>query len=207
MPPTRQGIWLRNPGSEQQSPYSPSDKRITTIITTINRPTLANAIESVGNHPFIIVSDGMELSTDMPYVRLGMRHGNYGCAAFNVGVALATTEYITKLDDDDEFLPGALDIMTEAINKDEADIWIPGLRYSDGSIACMEQRVVMGQVACPTIRTRLAVLHPIRPMEPSALLDVAHVQALVYGGASIRWYGRPLIAVRPKLTGKYGMGA
>lgn len=183
---------------------------ITTIITTIGRPTLWDAVRSVGNHPVIVVSDGVPLAADVPHVVLGMPHGQYGCAAWNVGCALAQTEYVTKLDDDDEFLPGALDVMEAAVAKDlAADIWIPGLLYNDGLAVCCDPwlGVVPGNVACPTMRTTLAVRNPItvccrRP----DLTDYCHLAGLFEKGARVRWYEKTLIAVRPKLPGRHGAG-
>lgn len=191
-----------------------SDQQITVIITTIGRPTLRRAIESCGDHPTIIVSDGKDVivpvyrSSSLSYVRLGLRHGNYGCTAWNVGCGVAKTEYVTKLDDDDEFQDGALDRMNDQVQIDPSvDIWIPGLRYKDGREVCLREGLLeVGNVACPTIKTAIAAANPIRPQSPLHLVDFNHIRNMVESGHKIRWYGFAAIAVRPNADGDYGRG-
>jgi hypothetical protein len=188
-----------------------SKHEITVIITTIGRPTLLAAVDSCGSRPVIVVGDGVPVElrphTHARAIALGRKHGKYGSAAFNVGCGLAWTDYVTKLDDDDIFLPGALGFMEAAINTDDADLWIPGLRYNDGLEVCLKPGVWAGNVCCPTIRTDLVCANPIIPnVARPDLTDFHHIESVVRGGASIRWYGRPLIAVRPALPGRLGGG-
>ena len=182
--------------------------KITVIITTIGRRTLEDAVASCEGHPVVVVGDGCPLRSwrecDVLSLSLGRRFGHYGCVAFNVGAALAQTEYVTKLDDDDEFLPGALESMEQRLAAESADIWIPGLRYNDGHLACLAAGLDCGNVACPTMRAELIARHPIRPGEPPNFTDWLHVREMVAAGHSIRWYGRELIAVRPQLPGHHG---
>jgi glycosyltransferase involved in cell wall biosynthesis len=143
-------------------------------------------------------------------VVLGQRFGFYGAVAFNVGAALATTSFIAKLDDDDEFLPGALDYMEQRLVEDDlkTDIWIPGGLWNDGRITCIENGDPRnGNIIVPVIRTRLFTICPIRPREPLAIMDYFHVMELVAAGATVQWFGKALYAVRPKLPGYYGQGS
>lgn len=184
---------------------------ITVVITTIGRDTLPNAIKSVGDHPCVVVSDGVPLVPILGArtVVLGQRFGFYGAVAFNVGAALATTPFIAKLDDDDEFLPGALDYMEERIAEDglNTDIWIPGGLWNDGRVTCLEGGDPRnGNIIVPVIRTRLFTICPIRPREPLAIMDYFHVMEMVEAGATVRWFGKALYAIRPKLQGYYGQG-
>ena len=79
----------------------------TVVIKTLGRPTLKAAMRSAKREGFktIVVSDGPRVSAQgaYKYIRLGKQWGYYGGMAANVGAALAETEFITFLDDDDEF--------------------------------------------------------------------------------------------------------
>lgn len=202
---------------------------ITTIITTINRPTLIKSIMSVlqEHERVIVVYDGFRNSgihspdldqiphkyrecITLAYVNPSDRC--YGCKAFNYGVTLAETEYITKLDDDDEFAPGAISFMSEFIRERKdggvaRDIYIPQLLYADGCRACVTPtHLAVGNVACPTIRREAALKHPIVPKEPLNIVDFTHVHDMVHAGCSIEWYLKDLILVRPNLPGRNGLG-
>jgi len=87
----------------------------TVLIKTLGRHTLRNAIASAKREKFkvIVVSDGCRTSSmgANKFVKLGRKWGYYGGMATNVGAAMAETEFITLLDDDDEFIPGAGDII------------------------------------------------------------------------------------------------
>ena len=104
----------------------------TVVIKTIGRPTLKAAMRSAKREGFrpIVVSDGARVSAQgaLKYVKLGKRWGYYGGMAANVGAALAETEFITFLDDDDEFVEGAGDIIRRKLKESpNIDIWIAGI--------------------------------------------------------------------------------
>ena len=106
----------------------------TVIIKTIGRPTLKAAIASAkreGLKP-IVISDGVNCHAyGEKFVKLGRQWGFYGGMAANVGAALAETPYITFLDDDDVFLPGAGKIIeSKTTENPEVDIWIAGVRFN-----------------------------------------------------------------------------
>jgi glycosyltransferase involved in cell wall biosynthesis len=73
----------------------------TVIIPTVGRPTLRHALASVAPQ----LRDG-----DAVHV-LRNSDGDYGNRARNEAIAQAVTSHLCFLDDDDEWLPGALDSM------------------------------------------------------------------------------------------------
>jgi len=107
----------------------------TVVIKTIGRKTLKAAIASAKREGFktIVVSDGVNTSAPgaNKFVKLGKKWGYYGGMCANVGAALAETEFITFLDDDDEFAPGAGDVIRQKLKeKPEVDVWIGGVRFN-----------------------------------------------------------------------------
>ena len=100
--------------------------RVSIIITTHNRPRLlSRAVASArlsGRDPEIVVVD--DASTDetgeacrslqgIRYIRVERRQG-VACAR-NVGLQASSCEFISFLDDDDERLPGSLDMQVECL--------------------------------------------------------------------------------------------
>jgi len=108
----------------------------TVIIKTIGRPTLKAAMLSAKREGFrpIVISDGARVSAQgaLKHIRLGRQWGYYGGMAANVGAALAETEFITFLDDDDEFAPGAGECIRRKLKEEpEVDIWVAGIQVSE----------------------------------------------------------------------------
>lgn len=91
-----------------------------TIIPTINRPTLSRAVCSVLEQDFredgfevIVANDSGKPLPDMdwqhaPNVRVIETHGRERCVARNTGAGVAAGRYLHFLDDDDILLPGAI---------------------------------------------------------------------------------------------------
>ena len=108
-----------------------------TIIPTINRPTLSRAVNSVLDQNFsaadyevIVVNDsGKPLpETDWQHcerVRVINTRCRERSVARNTGAAIAKGKYLHFLDDDDWMLPGALDVFW-ALDQDSDDIWLYG---------------------------------------------------------------------------------
>ena len=102
---------------------------VSVIIPTYNRAQwLIEALNSVleqtyPNIELIVVNDGSTDNTDeviQPYKDrlLYVKQENSGCgAAVNTGVKLAKGEYITRLDDDDQFLPDKVAMQVEAFRQ------------------------------------------------------------------------------------------
>jgi hypothetical protein len=145
----------------------------------------------------------------------------------NVGAALAETEFITFLDDDDVFAPGAGDIIRQKLKeKPEVDVWIGGVRFRmevdlfntqtgeklltsrDLSMNSM-LGVVPGNVSMPTYRTRIFSQLPFLDNVPPANADLAdffHVNACAIAGLTIDWFGSVIYWVRPFSGNANGMG-
>lgn len=94
-----------------------SDARISVIIPTIGRETLGAAIESCeGAEDLIVVFDEAAREPKFPSVEaqfkvVSVRGGDLGYTARNAGMKVATGTHLAFLDDDDVFLPGAIDTM------------------------------------------------------------------------------------------------
>jgi glycosyltransferase involved in cell wall biosynthesis len=108
-----------------------------TIIPTIGRPSLDDAVRSVlsqnfdaGQHEVIVVNDsGKPLpQTDWSHceaVRVLHTGRRERSVARNAGAAVATGKYLHFLDDDDVLLPGALEAFWTAAQTTTAD-WLQG---------------------------------------------------------------------------------
>ena len=203
----------------------------TVIIKTIGRPSLKAAIRSAKREKLktLVISDGVKVNAQgaNKVVRLGHRWGYYGGMAANVGAALAETEFITFLDDDDEFAVGAGDIIRSKLNeKPEVDVWIGGVRFSQeinvyntstgetlknsrDLATSSDLGVVPGNACMPTYRTNIFSTLPFLdniPEEQSNLTDFYHINACKLGGYTIDWFGHVIYLVRPESSGENGMG-
>src|SRR5690349_6808903 len=163
----------------------------TVIIRSINRPTLINAVESSLREGFkvLVIGDGIYPQINEPdamhsKVKIyctGKKYGHYGYMALNLGALLAETDFVSVLDDDDEFVVGAGDIIRAKLKeKPEIDIWIPGLRFNNGMVLCNDKSLGIrgGNVACPTYRTdiftRIPFTHDLVDKHPD-YSDFIHV--------------------------------
>ena len=206
----------------------------TVIVKTIGRDTVNNAIKSAQaeGFPVLVVSDGADVPPDpswrgVEYVRLGRKWGYYGGMAANVGAALAKTEFITFLDDDDEFAPGAGDVVRSKLKeKPDVDVWIGGVRFdreinvnntttgetilSSRDLSMNGQLgVVPGNVCMPTYRTKIFASHPFAnnvPETDANLTDFYHIKSCELRGFKIDWFENVIYLVRPTLGGINGEG-
>ena len=209
----------------------------TVIIKTLGRDTIRAAYESAKREGFevIVINDGcdMPLSWEMDgppckTVKLGKQWGYYGGMAANVGAALATTEFITFLDDDDEFIPGAGKIIRAKLKEKPAvDVWVGGVRFqqeitlhntstgmplqSPTSDLATNGRlgIVPGNVAMPTYRTSVFSKLPFSDTVPDTqknLTDFLHIQMASMAGFSVDWFGEVIYLVRPVAGGVNGAG-
>ena len=202
----------------------------TVLIKTLGRHTLRNAIASAKREKFkvIVVSDGCRTSSmgANKFVKLGRKWGYYGGMATNVGAAMAETEFITLLDDDDEFIPGAGDIIRSKFQeKPHVDIWIGGVRFNEdvsmvnpaGEVLYKtrdfaihpHKGLVEGNVAMPTYRTKIFEVAPFTntvPADQGNLTDLHHILNCHSGGFKVDWFESVLYLVRPILGGHNGEG-
>ena len=206
----------------------------TVIIKTIGRDTLRNSIDSALSEgfPVIVVFDGPSdqreklpsyEGQDVTIHTLGRRWGKYGNMAANVGAAMAKTDYITFLDDDDEFIPGAGATIKEKIAEDpNVDIWVGGVRFNQPVMTTDSEGkpqktfelavnpdagVFPGNVAMPTYKTTIIGDMPFMPLTQSeAYTDFMHVSMCHSSGCKVDWFGKALYSVRPHLQGTNGRG-
>ena len=197
--------------------------RTTVIIKTIGRKSLKQSISSANREGFktIVVSDGAKVSSAgaNKFIRLGRQWGFYGGMAANVGAAVAETEFITFLDDDDEFVPGAGNIIRAKLEeKPDVDVWIAGVRFNKnvemhntatGEVTYRGTDLALwpdgglneGNVAMPTYRTSIFSKVPfmdVMPKEAEFLADLNHVRICAKAGYKVDWFESALYLVRPR---------
>ena len=191
----------------------------TAIIRTIGRNTLGNSIISCIKEKMdvIVLFDGVPIftpvkSVHVQYVQLGRKWGHYGHIGINVGAALSKTEFITVVDDDDELIVGAGDIIRNCLKtKPEIDIWIPTLKFNNSLQLCFKEKgVTPGNIAVPTYRCSIFYRVPFSleliAGKDENYFDFFHVEKCVSLGYSVDWINSPIYNVRPKLTGTNGRG-
>ena len=209
----------------------------TVIIKTIGRKSVREAIESAKREGFTthVISDGVWFPPDQSegtiagadsYTKLGRRWGYYGGMADNVGAALAETEFVTFLDDDDEFAPGAGDAIRNKLKeKPEVDVWIGGVRFNQdinvngpsGDVIfssrdlCMNGNlgIVPGNVCMPTYRTSVFSKMPFSdcvPVDKQNLTDFFHIKLCEREGFKLDWFEHLIYLVRPLVGGVNGEG-
>ena len=194
----------------------------TVIIATIGRETLPYTIKSAVREGFkvIVVGDGIDIPQNVQdkfpvgvtFTRTGRNYGHYGAIAHNLAALLATTDFVTELDDDDEIIENKGKIIREKINSNpEIDIWIPGLLLSNGNKLCVTHKnLEFGNVALPTVRTTVFATSPKRYLDKEEWADVNHgidfyyISQAVKRGFKIDWMGEEIVAVRPRLKGSRG---
>mgnify|MGYP003146179193 CR=1 FL=1 len=206
--------------------------KTTVVIKTIGRATLDRAVQSAKREGFetLVVSDGAKAGGDLDcdrYIELGRRWGYYGGMAANVGAALIETEFITFLDDDDEFAPGAGDVIRRKLReRPEVDVWVGGVRFNqeitiNGPVGeppllcsrdlCMngELGIVPGNVCMPTYRTSIFRKIPFTdsvPPDEQPLTDFHHIRACCGEGYHLDWFEHLIYLVRPAAGGVNGEG-
>jgi len=203
----------------------------TVIIKTIGRKTVHDAVSSAKREGFktIVISDGVDKVGPVScwrYIKLGRRWGYYGGMAANVGAALADTDFITFLDDDDEFANGAGDTIRRSLEENpDVDVWIGGVRFNGdvvlGDRATGKTTVTRelslspdggvnpGNVCMPTYRTEIFAHYPFMNNIPAGqenYTDFYHIKACELGGYKVDWFGEVIYLVRPGLEGLNGRG-
>lgn len=104
--------------------------RLSVVIPTVSRPTLARALRSLGDQALVpgdeilVIGDGrqpvaeaMFRASGLPgrYVEVPGPHGDWGHTPRNLAMGMATGDYIMALDDDDIYADGALATVRAAL--------------------------------------------------------------------------------------------
>ena len=204
----------------------------TVVIKTIGRDSLKEAVQSAKREGFrtLIISDGFDIGEQAwggdRFIKLGKHWGYYGGMAANVGAALAETEFITFLDDDDEFAPGAGDMIRNKLTeKPDVDLWVGGVRFNTEitingpngeSVLCARDLcmnsilgVTPGNVCMPTYRTSIFSKVPFTnsvPPHEQNLTDFHHISACCLSGYKLDWFENLIYLVRPRVGGVNGAG-
>jgi len=143
------------------------------IVPTLGRDTLDAAIASLRLqlHPedeLIVVFDGHyshleAILEDLPFIphgklrltctaRIGAGKDNdYGACARNVGLAIASNEWICYCDDDDQFTAGALDAIRKGVAGNPSPIHIFRMKQPSGRVLWEDQEVRDGNIGTPMI--------------------------------------------------------
>lgn len=208
-------------------------QKIQLIIKSINRPSLVGAIQSAEREGFdpLVVTDGREerdttlrlhqAGLDLtPSINLAKQWGCYGFMAANVGIAMSDAEYIMFLDDDDELIEGAGDIIREYLNNNDPDILVPGIRFKEdiqlnfsgtlltGKDLCLDSRygVRPGNVAMAIYKQEIFRRVPFREYDNPNYADFQHIAECVGKGYKVDFLGKVLYLVRPHEKGTNGRG-
>ena len=179
---------------------------ISCVIPTIGRPTLPAAIASALEQfdEVIVISDGVDINwATMPAgatcITLGRAHGNFGAVARNTGAYLTRSDWMAQLDDDDEWTPDAVQIISAAISRrPDVDVWLPGIALNNGANICIEPGLRVGNVAMPITRPATYWVTPYRAVHATAdAIDFGHIEQLEQDGHTLGWIGQPIYLVRP----------
>ena len=187
---------------------------ISALIKTIGRPTLKNAVASAEREGItpIVVSDGYVGGNLEGAIVLPKNWGSYGSVAANVGVGFCETPHLMILDDDDELLEGAGDVIRSKIkDHPDVDIWIPGLQFNTGLQLCtgVDKRVRAGNVAVPICKIKVFTDFPFRstvPLEDKNLIDFYQIYEAHNAGYKVDWICKNIYLIRPNLEGTNGRG-
>jgi hypothetical protein len=174
----------------------------------------------------IVVKDGVSVpsaiekefaTSPVRWIDLGRNFGKmngvvyYGLIATTVGAYLARSDFVAILGDDDEFMEGAGDTYRQCLRDNpRVDIWIPGLRYSNGHEVCLRRgELAVGNVSHPLLRTTIFASCPMyhHPhWTPYNVADFHHIAECARRGFLVDWIGKVCVAIRPRLEGHFGNG-
>jgi len=204
--------------------------KTTVIIRSLLRPTLLSSIESCKQNklPVTVVLDGVTVdssnttlfeavcATEANILRVPRSYGHYGCIAANAAIALADSEFVTFLDDDDELIAGASDILLNRFARfPDIDIWIPGAQLADGTVRCgpgaASKGLIRTNVVIPTYRASVFAHVPYNLVDSHFFTavdytDYWHICLCKKAGFTVGWLEEPIYLIRPRLFGSNGEG-
>lgn len=112
------------------------------IIPTIGRSSLKRTLASIGEQP----GDQVIVVKDIPPSRM------WGNPQRNKAMEMATCDYLSFMDDDDTFAPGAREIIERAIDENpQANPILFKIKYPDGRIIWKQKKVIPGNISTQMI--------------------------------------------------------
>lgn len=139
--------------------------KLSVILPTINRSTLAQALASCrGVHEIIVVVDGPDYrgaaevfeASGLPgrTVLLTRCYGDYGHTPRQIGLAYCSGDWITYLDDDDAYLPGAVEMLGDLLAQAEAEPHFFRVDFADLGLVWRDPELRLGNIST------LGIVHP-----------------------------------------------
>lgn len=125
---------------------------ISFIIATIGRPSLAETLASIECWPGdeVLVIGNVPDKTDGPIRYISCPPGHdWGSTERNRATPLARGRYLSHIDDDDVYVPGARATMASAIVDGQERLVIFRMRYPDGFTIWQDPIVRWGNVGTP----------------------------------------------------------
>jgi hypothetical protein len=191
--------------------------RISIVIPTTWRNSLVDAVLSAYHREVqtIVVIDGDAMAVNPKMIgkfahahpliaSTGKRNDDYGATARNVGVQLAEGEYVMFLDDDDVYLPWALDKVLERIGESQKDeVLVFSMKYAStkdvverlrGTVLWKDEVLRQSEVGTPMLAIPLYMALKTR-WHPGYGHD--HQYARELGQiAKFRWFRDVIVEVR-----------
>lgn len=128
---------------------------ISFIVPTIGRPTLFEALASIGMLPgdeTIVIGPTIYRPRDANIKHLLCDNGNnWGCKERTLGIAEAKGDYLAFLDDDDVYAPEARDKMEQAIQLTPQRPVLFRMIYPDGKVLWDDPVLYCGNVSTAMI--------------------------------------------------------
>lgn len=115
--------------------------KISFIIPSINRPTLYKTIASINPEE----GDEVIVEFDLP------KSGGWGNEQRNKGIPRAKGDYLAFIDDDDEYVQGARELMEKAIEDNPGKAILFRIVYPDGRLIWEEKNTKPGNVSTQMI--------------------------------------------------------
>lgn len=123
---------------------------ISFIVATIGRPTLASTLASIELWPGdeVIVIGNVETRTDGAVRYVACPPGrDWGSTERNVATPLARGRFLSHMDDDDVYAPGARAAMARAMADNKLTIF--RMRYANGNTLWQVPELRLGNVGTP----------------------------------------------------------
>jgi Glycosyl transferase family 2 len=124
------------------------------IVATIGRPSLADTLASIELWPDdeVIVIGNVETRTEgqIRYIRCPPGH-DWGSTERNIATPLARGRYLSHIDDDDVYAPGARAAMAAAMMETPNLLTIFRMQYANGNTLWQKPIMLKGNIGTPMI--------------------------------------------------------